>query len=220
MNGINALPFPTTDARKWAAEFVCLHGGDEDLMLSWFANAIEHGRGPDPTRETDRSEAVAALEWALDYIEELDQKRRPPLGQPFLNERLIRYREIAARVAATLRPEREEAGLRTDVDWGRPGGDWTIVSPTFAEMLLTAHYQHIAPCSGEPCSCHYFEDLAVIRAALAAPVAGLDVEILSRAIRGATFGTRAHVSVDEARVLAKSVAHEYAVRLPEAEAGT
>lgn len=45
-----------------------------------------------------------------------------------------------------------------------PGRD----APTFAEMILTAHYQHIAPCPGEPCSCHYFEDLAVIRAALAA----------------------------------------------------
>lgn len=42
------LPFPTTDASQWAAEFVRLHGGDEGLMLAWFANAIEHGRGPTP----------------------------------------------------------------------------------------------------------------------------------------------------------------------------
>ena len=27
----------TTDASVWAREFVRLHGGDEDLMLSWFA---------------------------------------------------------------------------------------------------------------------------------------------------------------------------------------
>jgi hypothetical protein len=40
------LPFPTTDAAKWAREFVRLHGGDHGLMLTWFANAIEHGRGP------------------------------------------------------------------------------------------------------------------------------------------------------------------------------
>jgi hypothetical protein len=44
------LPFPTTDASRWAAEFVRLHGGDEALMLGWFANAIEHGRGPDAAR--------------------------------------------------------------------------------------------------------------------------------------------------------------------------
>ena len=38
-------PFPrTTSADVWAAEFVRLHGGDEGLMLSWFANAIEAGR--------------------------------------------------------------------------------------------------------------------------------------------------------------------------------
>lgn len=33
-----------TDAAKWASEFVKLHGGDEGLMLGWFANAIEAGR--------------------------------------------------------------------------------------------------------------------------------------------------------------------------------
>jgi len=34
----------TTDAQAWAQEFVRLHGGDDGLMLSWFANAIEAGR--------------------------------------------------------------------------------------------------------------------------------------------------------------------------------
>lgn len=28
----------TTDASVWAKEFVKLHGGDEDLMIAWFAN--------------------------------------------------------------------------------------------------------------------------------------------------------------------------------------
>jgi hypothetical protein len=32
-----------TDAQLWAQEFVKLHGGDEGLMISWFANAIEAG---------------------------------------------------------------------------------------------------------------------------------------------------------------------------------
>jgi len=31
------------DAAKWAREFVRLHGGDEALMLCWFANAIMAG---------------------------------------------------------------------------------------------------------------------------------------------------------------------------------
>jgi len=34
----------TTNALKWAEEFVRLHGGDTGLMLAWFANAIETGR--------------------------------------------------------------------------------------------------------------------------------------------------------------------------------
>ncbi|MCA0358718.1 MAG: hypothetical protein LCH78_18040 [Proteobacteria bacterium] len=40
------------DAQKWAEAFCQIHGGDEDLMLAWFANAIEHshdvrtGSGP------------------------------------------------------------------------------------------------------------------------------------------------------------------------------
>ena len=34
----------STAANVWAAEFVKIHGGDEDLMLAWFANSIEVGR--------------------------------------------------------------------------------------------------------------------------------------------------------------------------------
>lgn len=41
----------TTDAMVWAREFVAVHhgrvvgiGADVDLMLTWFANAIETGR--------------------------------------------------------------------------------------------------------------------------------------------------------------------------------
>jgi hypothetical protein len=40
----------TIDARVWAEEFVRIHGGDVDLMIGWFANAImaghDHGKGP------------------------------------------------------------------------------------------------------------------------------------------------------------------------------
>jgi len=43
--------------------------------------------------------------------------------------------------------------------------------------------------------------------------AGLDVELLSRSLRAATLGTRVHVDVPEARMLAARIAHEYAVRL-------
>lgn len=34
----------TTDASVWARRFVAMHGGDEGLLLGWFANAIETGR--------------------------------------------------------------------------------------------------------------------------------------------------------------------------------
>lgn len=46
----------TTDAAVWAREFVKLHGGDEELMLAWFSNAIMRGydeaqsTGPDVRR--------------------------------------------------------------------------------------------------------------------------------------------------------------------------
>jgi hypothetical protein len=36
-------PLGELDAAKWAAEFVRLFGGDEGLMLGWFANAIMTG---------------------------------------------------------------------------------------------------------------------------------------------------------------------------------
>ena len=36
-------PLPSFDARDWARAFVKLHGGDEELMLTWFANALMRG---------------------------------------------------------------------------------------------------------------------------------------------------------------------------------
>ena len=42
----------TMDAQRWTKEFVRLHGGDEGLMLGWFANAIMVGY--DKGRETRR----------------------------------------------------------------------------------------------------------------------------------------------------------------------
>ena len=38
-----ALLRSTIDASVWASEFVKVHGGDEDLMIAWFANAIMAG---------------------------------------------------------------------------------------------------------------------------------------------------------------------------------
>jgi hypothetical protein len=52
--------------------------------------------------------------------------------------------------------------MTTDVEGGRPGA-------VLADALLTAHFAHIEPCTGEPCRCHYFQDLATIRAALDQP---------------------------------------------------
>lgn len=39
----SGYPYGEMDARKWAAEFVRIHGGDEGLMLAWFASAIMTG---------------------------------------------------------------------------------------------------------------------------------------------------------------------------------
>lgn len=36
-------PLPSFDARDWAKAFCKMHGGDEDLMLTWFANALMRG---------------------------------------------------------------------------------------------------------------------------------------------------------------------------------
>jgi hypothetical protein len=36
-------PLPSFDARDWAKAFCKLHGGDEELMLAWFANALMRG---------------------------------------------------------------------------------------------------------------------------------------------------------------------------------
>lgn len=43
-------PLPSFDAQDWAKAFVKLHGGDEGLMLTWFANALM--RGYDQPRDT------------------------------------------------------------------------------------------------------------------------------------------------------------------------
>lgn len=46
------LAFMGTDASRWASEFCAMHGGDEGLMIGWFANAIEAGvaTGRDTTK--------------------------------------------------------------------------------------------------------------------------------------------------------------------------
>ncbi len=36
-------PLPSFDARDWAEAYVKLHGGDLDLMTTWFANALMRG---------------------------------------------------------------------------------------------------------------------------------------------------------------------------------
>lgn len=62
-------PSNTLDAHVWAKAFCQRFGGDEMLMLSWFANAIERGR--DAGRgETDREQQLrAALERLVRLVE-------------------------------------------------------------------------------------------------------------------------------------------------------
>lgn len=50
------LPFPTTDAMEWVKAFRERNPDanvDDGTMLTWFANAIEHGRGPQPYESHD-----------------------------------------------------------------------------------------------------------------------------------------------------------------------
>ena len=103
--------------------------------------------------------------------------RRDPLSKPVPEppRRLILADEGILERLGT----RTERGEKITAEWGEPDEhgwytptftvhyDDVRTAPTFAEMLLTAHYRHTTDCPGEPCSCHYFEDLAVIRAALA-----------------------------------------------------
>lgn len=44
-------PLPSFDARDWAKAFVNMHGGDEELMLTWFANALMRGFDEAAARE-------------------------------------------------------------------------------------------------------------------------------------------------------------------------
>lgn len=50
-----------TDGSRWAHEYVSMHGGDESLLLGWFANAIEAGRdaGIKQGRRDERTERMA-----------------------------------------------------------------------------------------------------------------------------------------------------------------
>ena len=74
----------STEADVWAAEFVRLHGGDEGLMLGWFANAIEVGRTagelaqcePPPAEVFDLSVDKAKL---VAYILDDAIRNTPPL---------------------------------------------------------------------------------------------------------------------------------------------
>lgn len=57
------LAYMGTDATRWVEEFTKLHGGDEGLMLGWFANAIEAGRtaGMGDQRKSDEDERLRSL---------------------------------------------------------------------------------------------------------------------------------------------------------------
>lgn len=46
--------YSTDNAAVWAGEFVALHGGDEGLMIGWFANAIETAKRIDRDRHPER----------------------------------------------------------------------------------------------------------------------------------------------------------------------
>lgn len=73
---IEPLPFPTTDATEWVRVFREANPDcnvDDDTLLGWFANAIEHGRGPDAVPDALALATPAVTEpdrtyaWRPDY---------------------------------------------------------------------------------------------------------------------------------------------------------
>lgn len=56
------------DASLWAKAFVEMHGGDEDLMLGWFANAIMRGYDSGTPQLDKQAEQVRVLREALGAI--------------------------------------------------------------------------------------------------------------------------------------------------------
>lgn len=69
--------YSTDNAAVWASEFVALHGGDEGLMIGWFANAIETAkrieaeRRPERKPVMDRDFAVLSREALLGFLGEM-----------------------------------------------------------------------------------------------------------------------------------------------------
>jgi hypothetical protein len=63
----------STDAKRWAREFIALFGTrldevDEGLMLSWFANAIETGRRVGDAALAAETERADGLDLALQAL--------------------------------------------------------------------------------------------------------------------------------------------------------
>ena len=70
-----------TDTSKWAKEFCRLHGGDEGLMVGWFANAIEAGHRRGLEADAKRIEELEAeVEyWRKQFHDEAGLHYEPPL---------------------------------------------------------------------------------------------------------------------------------------------
>ena len=64
----------TTDATVWAKEFVRLNGGDEGLMVTWFANAM--CAQMDADRQHDKARYVDFVDSIL-WFEEADGECDP-----------------------------------------------------------------------------------------------------------------------------------------------
>lgn len=83
----------TTDASVWAREFVRLHGGDEDLMLSWFA--AMWGATHDPLArhieelEQDHADYVAGHGYADALVLEFKQRIEELEAQNVVIKRML-----------------------------------------------------------------------------------------------------------------------------------
>lgn len=131
----------TSDAKTWAEEFVKIHGGDEGLMLGWFANAIMKGFDDAQNRSEER---IAELE------KELEERRVSTPTMNAVHMLSCQVQELTAeneRLKADLKEtEIESSELATDLYYIR------MKCEKYAEdlKLATDALEYIAEYSTKP----------------------------------------------------------------------
>jgi hypothetical protein len=120
-----------TDGRKWADEFVRMHGGDVGLMLSWFANAIEAGRSVGMrTAVDDEIAEVGADRDRWRHLAKLRTDERDKARK--LAGRTTTQRDAARKKTEICTRERDQLIQKIHEFMGALGG--TLLGPATADM--------------------------------------------------------------------------------------